>query len=214
MNTFDSLLWCTFRMPVVETTDEEKYQYFLDRTNKHIKLVKEAVKKIVKAYPEFEELLQRVEVHDASKFEEPELTPYVSLTWRHKLEQEKGKFDPINGVGYKTPGLLDKEDENGATLCHIITNSHHPEYHLKDKSQVNINNKDRDKSDKCIDASAMPPLDVAEMIADWQAMAWELKKNTAREWFNKQKVRWYFSPEQEELIDKLLKVFEGQQLRR
>jgi len=196
----------------INTADEmesEKYQWFVERTNKHIDLVKGAAQKIVDAYPEFEDLLQRVRVHDASKFEEPELTPYISITWRHKLEDEKGGYDPINNKGYKTPGLLDKEDENEATLHHITTNSHHPEYHLKDKSQANISSKDRDKSEKCIDASEMPDLDIAEMVADWQAMSEELGKNTAREWFDKQKdVRWHFSDKQEQLIDKLLSVFE------
>ena len=41
-------------------------------------------------------------------------------------------------------------------------------------------------------------------------MTEELKKNTTREWFDKQKdTRWYFSDKQVELIDKLIKVFEG-----
>jgi len=40
----------------------------------------------------------------------------------------------------------------------------------------------------------MPDIAIAEMIADWQAMSEELKKNSAREWFDKQKdVRWHFS---------------------
>jgi len=43
-------------------------------------------------------------------------------------------------------------------------------------------------------------------------MSEELKKNTAREWFNTQKdVRWHFSEEQEQLIDRLLKVFESEE---
>lgn len=55
----------------------------------------------------------------------------------------------------------------------------------------------------------MPEIDVAEMVADWQAMAEELQTNTAREWFEKQKdVRWHFSERQVKLIDKLLSVFE------
>jgi hypothetical protein len=170
-----------------------------------------AAKKIVDAYPEFDKLLQMVEVHDASKFEEPEKTPYISITWRHKLEDERGEFDPIKDKGYQTPGLLAKEDENRATLHHITTNSHHPEYHLKSKSKANIDDKGRDNSKECVDASMMPDLDIAEMVADWQAMSWELGTNTARDWFNKQKdVRWHFSKSQEQLIDKLLGVFEKQ----
>jgi superoxide dismutase len=47
------------------------------------------------------------------------------------------------------------------------------------------------------------------MVSDWQAMSEEIKLNTARQWFEKQKdVRWHFSKHQEQLIDKLIKVFE------
>ena len=84
--------------------EDQKLQWFVDRTNKHIALVTGAAEQIVKVYPEFQDLLQRAEVHDASKFEEPEKTPYISITWRHKLENEQGEFDPIKGKGYQTPG--------------------------------------------------------------------------------------------------------------
>jgi len=200
---FDDL----FEKILLET--EEKEQFFIDRTNHHIALVQKAAKEIVDAYPEFSDLLKEVEHHDSSKLEEPERTPYINITWRHKLEKENNEFDPINSKGYQTPGQLSKEDENKATLHHITSNPHHPEYWLKNKEDANIDPKDKDKSLGVVDASDMPDLAIAEMIADWQAMSWELKKNTAREWFNKQKdVRWHFSPHQEELIDKLLKVFE------
>ena len=189
--------------------DEEKLQYFLDRIHTHINLVQDAAKKIVEAYPEYKELLTQVKDHDASKLEEPDMTPYIDITWRHKLEKENGEFDPMNNKGYQKPGNLDKEAENAATLHHVTTNSHHPENHLKDKAEVNINKDDRSKSDKCVDASAMPDLDIAHMVSDWQAMSTELKKNTAREWYEKQKdTRWHFSDEQDKLIDKLLAVFE------
>lgn len=198
----------------VETYTPEMEKWFIERTNKHIGLVQSSIKKIILANPEFrdfdnEALLARGEYHDASKFKEPERTPYISITWRHKLENEQGEFDPYNGKGYQTPGMLDKEDENQATMHHILTNSHHPEYHLKDKAEANIDPSNRDKSLKCIDASNMPSLDIAEMVADWQAMAEELNTNSAREWFNKQRnIRWHFSKEQEELINRLLAVFE------
>ena len=180
--------------------ESEKEKYFIERTKKHIRKVQENAKKIVDVYPELDKLLDQVKIHDVSKLEEPEKTPYIGIIWRHKQDNFKS---------YKRPGTLSSEKENAATIHHITTNSHHPEYHLKDKSQANISAKDRDKLDKCVNVSLMPDIDIAEMIADWQAMSEELKKNTAREWFNEQKdVRWHFSKHQEELIDKLLKVFE------
>lgn len=174
-----------------------KHQYFIDRTNKHIQLVQDAADEIVKAYPEFDKLLKRVEVHDASKFEEPERDPYIELTWQKKYGNEVS--DEI------------KQQINQATLHHIKNNSHHPEYHLEDKTKANLSSTNRDDSIECVDVSLMPDIDVAEMVADWQAMTEELQTNTTREWFDKVKdVRWHFSEHQEELIDKLLKVFEEQ----
>jgi hypothetical protein len=195
---------------LIEAMSDEQERYFIERTNKHIELVQAAINEIVRKFPEFEkELVTRGWKHDASKFEEPERTPYVSITWRHKLEKEKDGFDSYRGKGYQRPGLLPNKEENDATLHHILNNDHHPEYWLEDKSKANINAQDRDKSDFCVDASRMPPIAIAEMVADWQAMAWELGTNTAREWYNKQKdVRWHFSEEQDKLIDELLRVFE------
>lgn len=192
-----------------KSEEDEKEQFFVDRTNNHIELVQGAAAKIVDVYSEFEALLKQVEVHDASKLEEPERTPYIEITWRHKQEREVGGYDPYNGKGYQTPGELEKEDENAATMHHITTNSHHPEYHLATRyKEANVDSDDRSKSE-LVDASLMPEIDIAEMVADWQAMSEELQTNTARQWFEKQKdVRWHFSEQQEELISKLLAVFE------
>ena len=58
-------------------------------------------------------------------------------------------------------------------------------------------------------ADNMDDISICEMVADWQAMAEELKTNTSREWYDDVKnKRWSWSKEQEKLIDKLLKVFE------
>jgi hypothetical protein len=179
-------------------TDSEKEAWFEERTKNHIEAVQSAAKKIVDAYPELSELTKKVADHDASKLVAPERAPYIELTWKHKHDDWKG---------YKTPGTIDDNEINRATLHHIKSNDHHPEYW--NKEEANVDPKDRDKSVTCLDATKMPPVAIAEMVADWQAMAEELKKNTAREWFNKTKdVRWHFTEEQVALIDKLLKVFE------
>jgi len=182
-------------------------EFFVKRTNEHIDKVKENAEKIVKEFPEFSELLDKVKEHDSSKFKEPERTPYISITWRKKINNDNNLSKKEKEKELEK--LPDEKKENEITLYHIKNNSHHPEYHLKDKDEANISAEDRDKSDKCVDASLMPDIDIAEMVSDWQAVSDELQKNTAREWFNKQKdTRWKFSKEQEKLIDKLLKVFE------
>ncbi len=186
-------------MKIIETkkyikiaeTQKEKEDFFHKRTNEHIERVQNAAKKIVDKHSEYSDLLEQVKNHDASKFEEPEMTPYIELTWLKKQDQ----------------GEDGGKDIEEATLHHIKNNKHHPEYHNKEKA--NIDNTNRDKSIECIDADEMDDISVAEMVADWQAMSEELKTNTSREWYNDVKdVRWSFSEEQDKLIDKLLKVFE------
>jgi len=196
---------------LLETADQQREMeaFFEQRTRAHIQRVQQAADKIADALPEFNELPDIAKDHDASKLEDPERNPYISLTWRHKQEIVDDEFDPINGEGYQHPGMLDKEDENKATLHHVKNNAHHPEYWLKNKDEANINSEDRNKSDRCVDASKMSDMAIAEMVADWIAMSEELQKNTAREWYDSNKnVRWSFSEHQDQLIDKLLKVFE------
>ncbi len=176
----------------ISETQKEKKDFFKKRTNEHIKRVQNASKKIVSKYKEYKKLLEQVKNHDSSKFEEPELTPYIELTWLKKDD----------------PKAKSTKEMDEATLHHIKNNNkHHPEYHNKEKA--NIDSTNRDKSIECISAKNMDDISVAEMVADWQAMAEELGTNTSREWYNDVKnVRWSFSKEQETLIDKLLKVFE------
>lgn len=176
--------------------ENEKEDWFEERTNKHIELVKKAAAKIVEKYSEFAVLVEEVKDHDASKFLEPERTPYIELTWQHKTQSRK----------YETPGAIKEKDINDATLYHIKNNKHHPEYWNKGAASIDPN--DRDKSIRVVDVYEMSDIAIAEMVADWVAMGWELKNN-ARDWYNKQKgVRWNFNEHQDELIDKLLAVFE------
>ena len=71
--------------------ENEKEDWFEERTNYHISLVKKAAQKIVAKYPEFKELIGQAAKHDASKFLDPERKGYVELTWRLKKDKKKSR---------------------------------------------------------------------------------------------------------------------------
>lgn len=156
-------------------SEEEKF--FIDRTKNHIRLVSETIDKLV-AYGNWQEfsnaeLIRRKEKHDLSKFEEPERTPYIELTWCKK-----------QGIRSNNPEI------HKATMHHVLNNSHHPEYWNPKEANIDLAN--RDKANKPIDVSKMPNIDIAEMCCDWVAMGIEMG-NTAKDWYKKVKdIRWIF----------------------
>jgi hypothetical protein len=178
----------------------EKEVFFLTRTNKHRMLVRKAINMIVKHNPEwkaFDEmaLIKRGAFHDQSKYEVPERPGYVELTW-----------NKAHGIDDDTPEI------DAAWKHHQEHNSHHPEFFGKTIKVAKTDPTDPDcsimSSVEMADASDMSNLDIAEMVADWVAMGWELS-NSARDWYNKENnERWMFTPTQNKLIDELLKVFE------
>ncbi len=180
---------------IAQVLTDEMEEHFIKRTEMHIALVQKYCEKIANAWEGFEELIERGEEHDAIKFEEPELIPYVWLTWRYKCKDD--------GVECKLPDGME-EEINVATQHHILNNKHHPEYHQLETLDI-LNEADRDKPpDEVIDATGMSDLDIGEMCADWCSMS-EERGNTPREWAEKNiGVRWEFTPEQEELIFDLI----------
>ena len=143
----------------------EMEEWFEERTNKHIGLVQKYCKRIYEYDPErFEEILELGKEHDQSKFKDPERTPYIKLTWKHKFD---------NYDSYKKPGTLDDKEINRATVLHVKNNEHHPE-HWTNQTNDLINEEDRDKPpDKIIDATKMPDINIGTMCADWAAMSEE-----------------------------------------
>ena len=66
-----------------ELNKKEMVKYFHERTNRHIELVRKYWDKIVEYDQDrFKELLKRKEIHDKSKFNNPEIEPYVYITWK------------------------------------------------------------------------------------------------------------------------------------
>jgi hypothetical protein len=177
---------------------QEMRDWFEKRTNKHIDAVKKFCKKIVAYDSErFEKLMDQVEDHDQTKFKDPEIEPYIYVTWSYKCKDD--------GVDWEPPeGMDDKMNE--ATTHHVLNNRHHPEFHAGEDSDV-INKEDRDNPvrDKVIDGTEMPDLDIAEMVADWCAVS-EERGNSPKSWADKNvNVRWKFTDDQKDLIYELIK---------
>jgi len=181
----------------IAEVSKEMRDFFEQRTAKHINLVQKYCQLIHNYDPErFSGIIKRGEEHDQSKYAEPEVEPYIYITWDYRCKDlEK---DP--GISEEMRDKMDK-----ATEHHIKHNKHHPEYHDNSRDSNLINRKDRDAiPDKIIDATAMKDIDIAEMLADWCAMS-EEKGNSPREWADKNvNKRWKFTDDQIELIYELI----------
>jgi len=104
--------------------------------------------------------------HDSSKFEEPEHTPYLHIGWKSYMRRL--------GQDYEIEPEI-QEQMHQATFHHITTNSHHPEYWDPNISIDMLNQVDRHKpAEKPVNAVGMPNENIAEMLADWMAVAEEL----------------------------------------
>jgi hypothetical protein len=162
------------------------------RTSKHIGFVRGFIDKLPDMIPSEKE--DRKRNHDQSKFKSPEYEPYIWINWKYKCLDDGVNFDD-----YNPPSDL-ADQMNTATHHHITNNTHHPEYHSPDQTDL-LNRDDRDKPpEKMVDATAMPDGDIMEMCCDWAGMSQE-RGGDPSDWAKKNvNVRWKFDKEQEALI--------------
>lgn len=131
---------------------EDYQKKFKERLLNHIDLVNKYAKKIGHTYP----------YHDADKLG----TLFNAYSLSKKYDQ-----------GYETyEGLPKKEAKiyNDATIKHITSNPHHPEYFLNrtDRERV-INHFTRDNPPVNLDCTKMTDQAIIEMCCDWCAMSEE-----------------------------------------
>jgi len=171
---------------------KEMKDFFKSRTKRHIDLVQKYAQLIADTNSDLIDVVSQASKHDASKYEEPEYTPYLYITWNYKCKDEEKDF--------KIP---DNINDNDATLHHIKHNRHHPEFH--DSGDDSLNRNDRDAvPERATDSSKMTDIDIAEMVADWCAMS-EEKDNSPKSWADKNvNVRWNFTNKHADLIYKLI----------
>jgi len=172
--------------------------HFEERTKKHIELVKKWYQKLVVEY--YSISLIDIDLHDSIKFQEPEYTPYVYLTWNYYCKDHNIFFEV-------SPELQEKM--NKATIHHITHQAHHPEYWDSNFNSSMFNQEDRDKpAVNIVNSTSMPLKYVLEMLADWFSMS-EEKGTDPWEWANKNvNIRWRFTPEQINLIESALTFYD------
>jgi hypothetical protein len=180
---------------VMEATPE-MLAWFEERTRQHIERVKKYADKIERRWIyRYFGLMKQTENHDLSKYQEPERSPYVFITWQYKCKESGKPFKISQEI---------QDSMNSATCHHVLHNRHHPEFHSTETVDL-ISREDRDKpSGKLIDATLMPLLDLAEMCADWMSIA-EERGTSVKEWADKNvNTRWKFNPEQVERIYEII----------
>jgi len=171
-------------------------EWFEKRTNMHIGLVQKWCQAIEDYDPEkFKGLVERSKIHDQSKLEEPEMTPYIHTTWQYKCKDDGGEYNPPQKI---------KDQMNEATFHHVKNNAHHPESHTNQTQNI-LNRDNRDKPpEQMVDATKMKDIDIGEMVADWMAMSSE-KKSDPKNWADKNvNIRWKFTDQQKKLIYELI----------
>ncbi|KNC55516.1 uncharacterized protein AMSG_01781 [Thecamonas trahens ATCC 50062] len=144
---------CAPPTPVMEAAFEE-------RTVAHIAAVARNLDLISQTLPDLaEDLRLRADVHDASKWDEPERTPYVWLTAWYAAAARDEPLEYPAGVAAAVAAAI---------THHKACNRHHVEFH------------------GAAGFAGMSDLDLAEMVADWAAIAQEQSGETTtspREWF-------------------------------
>lgn len=161
---------------------QEMLDFFKKRTKEHINRVVKFMRQL-EGFRDLtaEELKERAAAHDRDKYSKELVLPYIWVTEYHRVNNE-------GAVSEELQQQYDLASE--ATGKHVQQNRHHPETHESPED--------------------MTELDLAEMVADWSAMAEELGEGSARGWAEKNiGSKWEFSPEQTEFIFDAISWLEG-----
>jgi hypothetical protein len=162
----------------------EMVAFYERRTSEHIERVRRCLALLAQVTDYGEELLERANVHDASKFGPEERVPYVWLTQYHRCRRNGEPFQYPEGVA---------DSVKRAIRHHVTTNRHHPEFHD--------------------DPNDMSDVDLIEMVCDWTAMAQEFDQDggSARGWADKTVgKRVAFSAEKRRFIYQMIEALDQQ----
>ncbi len=183
----------SIKIATINEITKEMEDFYNKRTNEHIQRVQKNMEIFANELNEYDEkeILERAKEHDKSKFEEPERTPYIFITWDYKCKDNGEDCEISEDI---------KNKMNEASNKHCLTNKHHPEYHSSQEDEL-INREDRDKPPKeIIDATSMGDIDIIELVSDWYAMS-EENGTDVNDWADKNiDVRWKFESKHKDMI--------------
>jgi hypothetical protein len=149
----------------------EKKYYCLSETYKHVKKVQSNINLFVT------NLIHRAEVHDASKFEEPELSIFAENT--HKLGITEYGSDE-----YKKLML----EVRPAITHHYSKNDHHPEFHKNGIDDMDL-------------------MQICEMLADWKAATERNKDGNIRKSIEINSEKYNISPQLRRILENTIKKY-------
>lgn len=178
---------------------KEMRDWFETRTRNHIQAVSQYLEKAAGIYPELK--LEILEMHhDESKFREPELTPYIHLTWEYRSKDM--------GLPYRMSAGM-RSLVLDATYHHIKNNRHHPEYW--DPLATPCPQKLNGTTQSAVCATNMPDDALLEMVCDWCAMSRE-RGGDPGDWFAMVNgPRFEFTDEQQSFIRRAIaSLWDGQ----
>lgn len=177
----------------MDITHEMRVHYYR-RTLEHICRVQKYMVSISERFPDLNNLMLLAPYHDELKFLNPECDPYIKLSWR-AVRNLKGLVTKFSDS--------EENDIKKAIFHHQKHNFHHPERHDDNFTF------DRMRTDYIVDATSMDTIYIAEMVADWAAMAEEFK-DSLKGWADKHvNSRWRFTTEQTALIYELIEFCES-----
>ena len=184
---------------MTDTITQQMKDFFNERTSQHISRVQKYAKSIEEYDPvKFKGLVTQAKHHDDSKWEEPEYSPYLFITWEYKCKDDGTKFIVSDGM---------RERMSKATEHHVKNpnNRHHPESGSRTKTDlINRENRDKPIKGRTIDAKHMNNVDIGELVADWLSMG-EEKGTSTKKWADDNiGKRWDFSVDQKNTIYDLI----------
>lgn len=144
---------------------EEQIQTCLTETHKHVRLVQHNLNLFV------QDMIHRGEIHDDSKFEEPELSIFA------------GNGHKLKSVSYGTPEYENLLTETRpAILHHYSKNRHHPEHWQNGIEDMTL-------------------VDLLEMLADWKAAGERNKDGNIRKSISVNSARFKMTPQLRQIFE-------------